>query len=78
MRNETVANNVPKTTIHAHVADKRDTVGVIASTHYHDELELLPIFEGEFVAVVDGTEYKADKIIFAVLSFSRLRHRPNI
>lgn len=59
MRNETVANNVPKTTIHAHVADKRDIVGVIASTHYHDELELLPIFEGEFVAVVDGTEYKA-------------------
>ena len=61
MHNETVSNNVPKTTIHAGMTSKRDTVGTIASTHYHDELELLPIYDGEFVAVVDGKEYKAYK-----------------
>ena len=59
MHNETISSNVPQTTIHAHIGEKRDSVGIIASTHYHDELELLPIYGGEFVAVVDGTEYKA-------------------
>lgn len=62
MKNEQVKNNMPKLT--ARVAFKNHDAqptpdGVISQLHYHDELEFLAIFSGEFVAVVDDVEYVA-------------------
>ena len=33
--------------------------GLVCGLHYHDELEFLPVFEGEFICVVDGVSYTA-------------------
>ncbi len=66
-RAEKVLANIPKMTVHIGAKPlPRETVGKICDTHYHDELELLPIYAGEFIAVVDGVEYtaRAGEVIF--------------
>lgn len=66
MKNETVKSNVPKTTIHARTPNERHAKGVVSTLHYHDELELLPVYAGVFACTVDGVDYvaKAGQVIF--------------
>ena len=61
MKNETVKSNVPKTTIHARNPNERHAKGVVSTLHYHDELELLPVYAGVFACTVDGVDYVAVK-----------------
>ena len=61
MRNEIVKNNVPRTTIHAHRPEIATPPGIASTVHYHDEIELLIILEGEFCCTVDGKDYIASE-----------------
>lgn len=60
MKNEQVRSNIPKMAVHVslrrHDNSKTDASSICA-LHYHDELELILIREGEFVTIVDDVEY---------------------
>ena len=62
---ETVRSNVRGVTIRASRSGIHK-IGQVSTLHYHDELELLPVFSGRFVCTVDGVEYAATagEIIF--------------
>ena len=67
MVNETVRGNVTNTTVRAHIeTEKKNNIGIVSAMHYHDELELLPIYEGSFCCTVYDKEYvaKAGDIVF--------------
>ena len=59
MNNEIVKRNVPRLTIHAKKGTHANNPGKYSPLHYHDELELLIVYSGEFVCAVDGVEYIA-------------------
>ena len=58
MRNEIVKSNVPRLTARL-INCKNQQVGEASSFHYHDELELLPIYRGTFHCVVGNVDYTA-------------------
>ena len=61
MKNEKIESNIPK--LFVKVSGGRgkqgETIGLISSWHYHDELELLPVYEGELVIGFEDEELKA-------------------
>ncbi len=62
IRNEIVNGNIPKSTVKVTFdirSKSNKRIGLISTIHYHDELELIPIYDGEMCALVDGKEYKA-------------------
>ncbi len=61
MKNETVRANVPKTRVHASKSASPKTAGPVAALHFHDEMEFLPVYEGQFCCTVDGVDYVAEK-----------------
>lgn len=63
---EQVKSNIPKTSVRIGAGGIVNTYGPVCPNHYHDEIELLPIFAGEFVAEVEGKRYtaKAGEVIF--------------
>ena len=67
MRNEIISSNVSKLSLRA-FRSPRELVpnGRTCSLHYHDEMELIPIFSGSITCTVDGKDYTAHKgeIIF--------------
>lgn len=58
MRNEIVKSNVPRVTVCLQTNPVIQP-GPCSTVHYHDELELLPIYSGEFHCVVGENDYKA-------------------
>ncbi len=57
---EKIKINIPKSMIRiADFPKPRNAVGNICDMHYHDELELLPVYHGELIAIVDGIEHAA-------------------
>ena len=67
MKNETVKSNIHNTMVRIVVPSERvGRVGDISYLHYHDELELIAIAEGEMICSVYGTDYraKAGEVIF--------------
>lgn len=62
MVNETVRRNVTNTPVRAFIGKEiKYNVGEVSSIHYHDELEFLPVYEGEFYCTVYDKEYIAHK-----------------
>ncbi len=59
MNNEIVKSNVPKLTVCAKKIHTPQNAGKYSPLHYHDELELLIVYQGEFVCVVDEEKYIA-------------------
>ena len=60
MVNETVRGNVTNTTVRASAGTElNENIGLVSAMHYHDELELLPIYEGTFHCTVYDREYVA-------------------
>lgn len=66
MRIENVKPNIPKLDICARKGEPSTNTCRVATLHYHDELEFLPIFKGSFLCRVDGVDYVAHEgeIIF--------------
>ena len=66
MRIENVKPNIPKLDICARKGAPTAKLGQVATLHYHDELEFLPVFTGSFLCRVDGVDYiaKEGEIIF--------------
>ena len=58
MKNEQIKSNIPKMSVHV---SKRNEIPdlVYCPLHYHEELEFLIIYEGDFIMVVDDVEYVA-------------------
>jgi len=63
MYNETVKGNVINTTLYATLPPEGHLgkVGRVCQIHYHDELEFLVVYEGEFVCSVYDKDYRAKK-----------------
>lgn len=59
MKNETVRFNIPSLKIHAHRANRFLKPGACCEPHFHNELEFLPVYSGEFICIVNGREYRA-------------------
>ena len=60
MRNEIISSNVSKVSLRAFRGPREIAEsGRICSLHYHEEMELLPIFAGELTCTVDGKSYTA-------------------
>lgn len=60
MRNETVRANVTNTTVRAMAGKEMNyRIGEVSSIHYHDELEFIPVYEGNFHCTVYDKEYTA-------------------
>ena len=59
MKNELITNNIPSAHIHlkTHRSDQILTK-IHSELHYHDEIELLAITEGELFCVVSGKPYR--------------------
>ncbi len=66
MQHELVKSNIPKLTVCARGQMDKSVTGEQSKPHYHDELELLPIYIGELHCVVDGKDYaaKEGEVIF--------------
>ena len=68
MYNERVKSNTPKLFVHASggVGSKTEELGYKCPFHYHDELEFIIIYDGEFVIECEGDEYvaKSGDIVF--------------
>ena len=67
MVNETVRGNVTNTTVRAHIeTEKKSNIGIVSAMHYHEELELLPVYEGSLRCTVYDKEYiaKAGDVVF--------------
>ena len=58
MKNELVTNNIPGASIRlkTYSSNKKET-SIHSDLHYHDEIELLAITEGDFYCVVSGKHY---------------------
>lgn len=68
MRNQFILSNIPKLTVFASVPDGRDlrAPGPASDVHYHEEIELLVVYEGAMRFTVDGKNYDAEggEVIF--------------
>lgn len=66
MTNEFVKNNLPSLSVQASIQEKPIPAGTASALHYHDELELIVIYEGSFSCTVFGKEYVAEpgEVIF--------------
>ena len=62
MRNELITNNIPSADIRlkTYQSDKTESA-VHSELHYHDEIELLAITEGELVCVVSGKHHRCQQ-----------------
>ena len=58
MRNEIVKSNVPRLTVC--LSNNIDVQPGVVPMHYHDELELLPVYRGNFHCVVGDVDYTAE------------------
>jgi AraC-like DNA-binding protein len=62
MHNEQVKSTLQKTPIHVSAYPKKYAqIGLAAALHYHDELEFVMVFDGDFAITVDSKEYFAKK-----------------
>ena len=61
MWNERISQNIPDIPVRIGEIEVRKTEGEIIGLHFHDEIELLAVLEGEFGCVVDNKEYIAKK-----------------
>ena len=60
MYNEQIKSSVPKTPVHTGGYPRElSRIGSIVGLHYHDELELIIVYEGDFAITVDGEEHLA-------------------
>ena len=69
MHNEQVKSTLQKTPIHVSAYPKSYAqIGLAAALHYHDELEFVMVFDGDFAITVDSKEYFAKKgdVVFDV------------
>ena len=57
MKNEQVKSSIPRMAVH--VSNNTQPATVYCPLHYHEDLEFLIIYEGDFVMVVDEVEYVA-------------------
>ena len=67
MFQQTVKHNIPRVPLMASGGHKEPShLGSHCALHYHDEMEFLIVYQGEFVAIIDNKEYiaKAGEIIF--------------
>lgn len=67
MYNEQIKSSVPKIPVHTGRYPKEISAPhKIVGLHYHDELEFIIVYEGEFAITVDGSEYfaKAGEVVF--------------
>ncbi len=66
MREEYVKSTVPALDIHVGHKNTIEKAKKVSDLHYHDELELIPVYRGTFSCTVDGIEYiaKSGDIIF--------------
>lgn len=68
MRNEKIESNIPKLFVRVSGGKKvfMTTLGEISGWHYHDELEFLPVYEGEIVIGFEDEELvaRAGDVIF--------------
>lgn len=62
MRNETVLSNIPNTNAKVQLRNPElvSKVGTISTLHYHNELEFISVYDGEFICEVYGKEYLAE------------------
>ncbi len=62
MIQQTVQHNIPHVPLMARGGrDTKSHLGSHCPVHYHDEMEFLIVYEGEFIAIVDNKEYVAKK-----------------
>lgn len=62
MKNELITNNVPGAGIRLMTYESKGTqTTVLSEMHYHDEIELLTITQGELFCVVSGKTYLCQK-----------------
>ena len=67
MKNETVKSNIYNTLGRVTPpADRPIAPSNVSYLHYHDELELISVYEGEFICTVYGKDYiaRAGEVIF--------------
>ena len=67
MYQQTVRHNIPRVPLMASGRrSEPNHLGSHCSLHYHDEMEFLIVYEGEFVAIIDNKEYvaKTGEVIF--------------
>jgi AraC-like DNA-binding protein len=67
MFQQTVKYNIPHVPLMASGGQKEPShLGSHCSVHYHDEMEFLIVYQGEFVAIIDNKEYvaKEGEVIF--------------
>ncbi len=66
IRIEQVTGNIPRSTVHVSESLEPQGEGMACDLHYHDDIELLPVFAGEFIANVDGRDLiaNAGEVIF--------------
>ena len=68
MHNEKVKSNIPKLFVRVSGGKNyvSERIGEISGWHYHDELELLPVYSGEFVIGFEDEEFvaRAGDVIF--------------
>ena len=67
MYQQTVRHNIPRVPLMASGGREQPChIGSHCALHYHDEMEFLIVYEGEFVAIIDNKEYtaKAGEVIF--------------
>ena len=66
IKNEKVIGNIPKSNILVSERRRVEKTGKISFLHCHDEMEILVIYEGDFVAVIEDRQYVAHpgEIIF--------------
>lgn len=59
IQNENVQSNIPSLNIYATVGCRTQNVGLISKPHYHDEIELLVVYEGKLGITVNGENFYA-------------------
>ena len=59
MENELIKRNIPDVSIMASMQERPFGPGVACRLHYHDELELIVVYEGFISCVANGKEYEA-------------------
>ena len=68
MRNETVLSNIPNTNakVQRRGREISTKTGLVSTMHYHNELEFISVYEGDFICEVYGKEYcaHAGEVIF--------------
>lgn len=67
MYQQTVKHNIPRVPLMASGRrEEPNYIGSHCALHYHDEMEFLIVYEGEFVAIIDNKEYvaKSGEVIF--------------